>query len=110
MIKLFTSYDSFLVQSVRSELDALAIPYMVKNEFAGGAIGELPWQEAQQELWLLDEGWADKAHRVVDALVSNRKGAEKREATEWVCATCDENNGPAFDSCWHCGQQRPLNG
>lgn len=107
MIRLFTSDDGFLVQSVRSELDARAIPYMVKNEFAGGAVGELPWQEAQQELWLLDEGWADKAHRVVDALVANITKTDKPHVGEWVCASCEEDNGPAFDSCWHCGKQRP---
>ena len=55
MIKLFTSSDPFLLQSVKSELDALSIPYLVKNEFAGGAMGELPWQESQPELWLIDE-------------------------------------------------------
>ncbi|HBF72819.1 MAG TPA: DUF2007 domain-containing protein, partial [Alteromonas australica] len=43
MIKLFSSDDMFLMQSLKSELDALAIPYMIKNEYASGAMGELPW-------------------------------------------------------------------
>ena len=55
MKKLFTSQDAFEMQAVRSELDALSIPYMVKNEFASGAIGELPWQDSQQEVWLVDD-------------------------------------------------------
>ena len=55
MKKLFSSLDRFEIQAVRSELDALSIPYLVKNEYAGGAVGELPWQDAQQELWLIDD-------------------------------------------------------
>ena len=55
LIKLFSSDDMFLMQSLKSELDALAIPYMIKNEYASGAMGELPWQDTQPELWLIDD-------------------------------------------------------
>ena len=76
MIKLFTSSDPFLLQSVKSELDALSIPYLVKNEFAGGAMGELPWQESQPELWLIDESWSTRANKVVNSLMDSHEPAE----------------------------------
>jgi len=103
VIKLYTSSDSFLMQSVKSELDALAIPYMVKNEYASGAVGELPWQEAQPELWLLDESWAAKANSVVDALTNSDSSKQRG----WHCNQCDEQNGAAFDVCWQCSHPRP---
>ena len=66
MKKLFSSQDAFELQAVRSELDALSIPYMVKNEFASGAIGELPWQDSQQEVWLVDDSWYARASKVIE--------------------------------------------
>ncbi len=104
MKKLFSSLDPFELQAVRSELDALCIPYMVKNEYAGGAIGELPWQEAQQELWLLDEAWFNRASEVVDALTKAKRNTSAAFLTDWVCAGCGEENGSAFDSCWQCAK------
>lgn len=104
MIKLFTSSDPFLLQSVKSELDALSIPYLVKNEFAGGAMGELPWQESQPELWLIDESWSTRANKVVNSLMDSH---EPTEQFPWVCGHCNEPNGEAFDTCWKCGESRP---
>ena len=105
MKKLFTSPDAFELQAVRSELDALSIPYMVKNEFASGAIGELPWQDAQQEVWLVDDSWYARASKVIEAFTqkSNRSVVPHQD---WVCANCDEENGSAFDVCWQCGADK----
>ena len=105
--KLFSSEDAFELQAVRSELDALSIPYMVKNEFASGALGELPWQEAQQELWLVDDTWFNRASKVVDGIKANfisSQAGEDTEAREWVCKGCGEENGSAFEVCWQCGE------
>jgi len=101
VIKLFSTDDPFLFQRVKSELDAHSIPYMVKNEFAGGALGEVPWQEAQPELWLVDDDWAARAMQIVNALEATDTQAQNRD---WYCTSCNEENGSAFDSCWHCGE------
>ena len=105
MKKLFTSPDAFELQAVRSELDALSIPYMVKNEFASGAIGELPWQDAQQEVWLVDDSWYARASKVIEAFTqkSNKSVVPNQD---WVCGNCDEENGSAFDVCWQCGADK----
>lgn len=106
MKKLFSSEDAFQLQAVRSELDALSIPYMVKNEFASGALGELPWQEAQQELWLVDDTWFHRASQVVDGIKANftsSQGRHGEDGCEWLCNSCGEENGSAFEVCWQCG-------
>ncbi len=102
MKKLFSSLDRFEIQAVRSELDALSIPYLVKNEYAGGAVGELPWQDAQQELWLIDDTWYQRASAIVSALVARMTQSSEGANNDWICASCSEENGAAFDHCWHC--------
>tara|TARA_Y100000114_G_scaffold122015_1_gene117272 strand:- start:171 stop:491 length:321 start_codon:yes stop_codon:yes gene_type:complete len=103
--KLFTSQDAFELQAVRSELDALSIPYMVKNEFASGAIGELPWQDSQQEVWLVDDSWYARASKVIELFI--QKSNDKAVSSEdWICGECSEQNGAAFDVCWQCGAEK----
>ena len=101
MKKLFSSQDAFELQAVRSELDALSIPYMVKNEFASGAIGELPWQDSQQEVWLVDDTWYTRASKVVEALIG-RTSDKADMQSDWRCQQCGEENGGAFELCWQC--------
>jgi len=98
MQKLFSHSDRFLIQSVRSELDARNIPYLVKNEYASGAVGELPWQDVQPEIWLLDEHWHSRARTIIDALLP----AETSASSDWQCPQCGEVNGASFAFCWHC--------
>lgn len=107
MKKLFSSLDRFEIQAVRSELDALSIPYLVKNEYAGGAVGELPWQDAQQELWLIDDTWYQRASAIVSSLVARMTQSSEGANNNWICASCGEENGAAFDHCWHCQTLRP---
>lgn len=94
------------MQSVKSELEALSIPYMVKNEFASGAVGELPWQDSQPELWLLDESWLTKVNRII-AMVENNSMEAQGQA--WQCGQCHEENGGAFAVCWNCASEPPQN-
>jgi hypothetical protein len=103
--KLFSSQDAFEMQAVRSELDALSIPYMVKNEFAGGAIGELPWQDTQQEVWLVDDSWYARASKVIEAIV-HKSRTTNNSSEDWRCGGCGEENGSAFDVCWQCGAEK----
>ncbi|WP_394221431.1 DUF2007 domain-containing protein [Alteromonas gracilis] len=103
MKKLFSSQDAFELQAIRSELDALSIPYMVKNEFAGGAIGELPWQDSQQEVWLVDDSWYARASKVVNAFIQKANDAPVA-SEDWRCNNCGEENGSAFEVCWQCGE------
>ncbi|NMH59252.1 DUF2007 domain-containing protein [Alteromonas ponticola] len=103
MKKLFASDDRFLVQQVRSELEALDIPYLMKNEFISGAIGELPWQEVMPEIWLIDDTWEAKASKVIDVLKQNlQDDNDKMCAQLWQCPQCHELNEPEFESCWQC--------
>ncbi|GGW94427.1 putative signal transducing protein [Alteromonas halophila] len=100
MKQLFVSAEPFMMQSLRSALDAAGVPYMMKNEYAGGALGELPWQDTQQELWLVDESWGKTAQRVLSHWQAEHDGST---SGDWCCHCCGEENGGAFERCWACG-------
>ncbi|GEA10710.1 DUF2007 domain-containing protein [Alteromonas sp. KUL49] len=104
MIKLLSTDDALLMQSAKSEFDALGIPYLVKNEFAGGAVGEIPWIEACPELWLVDVSWLSRATMVISSLNDT---LSDNDFAEWHCTVCEEKNGAAFDFCWQCETAKP---
>lgn len=93
------------MQSLKSELDALAIPYMIKNEYASGAMGELPWQDTQPELWLIDDTWQARANQVMDALMAHSVSSPGIKSKSGFVAIV-KKNGAAFDFCWQCEHQR----
>lgn len=97
MLKLFSHDDRFLIQQLRSELEAAGIPHLLKNEYASGAVGELPWQDTQLEVWLVDEEWYDKAAKILATLHPARMSREG-----WTCPSCGEQNDGHFGLCWQC--------
>lgn len=105
MEKLFDSDDRFLIQRLRSELETAGIPYLMKNEYVAGAVGELPWQDVQQQVWLLDESWSQQAGKLVHTLqADDRNSGEK---TDWQCQQCGEANEGEFAICWQCQAPKP---
>jgi len=99
--KLYVSEDWFSIQQVAQLLDANRIPYMVKNEFSLGAVGELSPFDAIPEVWLIDDDWYSKAKSLVDDLRHMDVGDET-----WCCPNCKEENEPSFQLCWACGQAK----
>lgn len=98
MIKVYGHGDPFMIQQVRNMLDMRDVPYLVKNSFLSGAMGELPPHELEQEIWLMDDEWFAK----VQAWLNEMEGAPSLHA-DWCCSSCQETNGSAFESCWRCG-------
>ena len=103
MKKLFVSEDWFSIQQVAQLLEANRIPYLVKNEFAHGAIGELAPLDAIPEVWLLDDDWYAKASALVDDLKHVAVAA-----SSWHCPHCGEENAGSFELCWQCGTANPV--
>ena len=87
------------VSLVRGLLERAGIACMIKNEALAGALGEIPFLECQPELWVLSDGDAYPAERIV------KRHLEISERLEdWKCPTCGENNEGQFGACWHCGE------
>lgn len=98
MKKLFVSDDWFSILQVTQVLDANRIPFLVKNEFASGAVGEISPLDALPEVWLLEDDWYARANALIEDLRHLPV-----ESDSWVCDECGEENDGNFKLCWQCG-------
>ena len=100
MKKLITIENPFVLANIKATLEQEGIPCFIKNEFVGGASGELPHFELWPEIWVINEEQHTEAYSLVESI--NQKSLDD----SWICAACKEPNGEAFASCWNC-QQSP---
>lgn len=94
------SDDLFVMQRAKDVLEAKGITCLIKNQFASGAMGEIPPQDCIPELWLLDESWAPRAERILAEL------DERPQQGAWHCPQCRELNEAQFAICWNCQDSR----
>lgn len=84
-------------QLVSDTLADLGIPNRILNVHAAGALGDLPFLQAQPEVWIEDDAQAERAREALLHMqaVSIGDGAP--------CPRCGEINPGNFLSCWNCG-------
>ena len=72
----------------------------LRNQFASGAVGEIPVDQGRVQLWLNDvREWAN-AQVLLEQL--DRPIA----ASSWQCVACQESIEDQFTACWQCGIER----
>jgi len=96
---IYTHENRFLVSNARNILENENIDVILKNEFIGGAAGDLAPFDTWQELWVEDKD-AAKAEELLSRLT------ESNATTEWTCPDCGEANGASFEVCWNCQKSR----
>jgi hypothetical protein len=96
--RVFSSWNYAAAHHARNLLEVEGIRAVVRNEMLSSAMGELPPAECQIEVWVLQDGDAERAHRVLQG------GSASGEA--WVCGRCEEKIEPQFTQCWRCGADR----
>ena len=77
-------------------LSSLGIRTHIFNANAAGALGEVPFMQAQPEVWVDDDAQALRAREVLADILNAAPGAEK------TCPHCGERNPGNFLSCWQC--------
>jgi putative signal transducing protein len=97
---LYTHENRFLVSNVQNLVQNAHITIMLKNEFAGGAAGDLVPHETWLEIWVNDEDF-DTATAVISSSFS------KQNDIDWTCVKCNEINDASFDFCWSCQSEAP---
>ena len=101
MKRVFSSFDLVAVHHARNLLQVEGIAAEVRNELLGSAMGQLPPNECQVELWVLDDAEAERAEQLL------RHGARRvTSASAWRCSACGEPGEPQFTQCWRCGAYR----
>lgn len=78
-------------------LSSLGIVSHIFNANAAGALGEVPFLQAQPELWVDDDTQAQRAREALAEIMRAEPGKDK------TCPHCGEHNPGNFLSCWHCG-------
>jgi hypothetical protein len=95
--RVYSSFDLVAVHHARNLLESEGIRAEVRNERLASAMGELPPAECQAEVWVMDEGDAQRAERLL------REGRPVTGAA-WNCPACGERLEPQFTQCWRCGR------
>ena len=99
---IYTSFDLIQVNNVRNLLAAYGIAATLRNEFLGGAAGELPLNEVWPELWVEDH-YAVRAQDLI-----NEYETSEETVTAWHCPCCGELIEGQFSQCWSCSTMRPT--
>lgn len=88
-------------QLVVDALSSLGIASHIFNANAAGALGEVPFLQAQPEVWVEDDARECQAREVLADFLNVKPSAEK------ICPHCGERNPGNFLSCWQCGSLLP---
>ena len=83
-------------QLAADALSSLGIRTHIFNANAAGALGEVPFMQAQPEIWIDDDAQELRARKVLADILGAAPGEDK------TCPHCGERNPGNFLSCWQC--------
>ncbi len=88
-------------QLAADALSSLGIVTHIFNANVAGALGEVPFMQAQPEIWVDDDTQETRAREALAGL----RDAPLRD--EKACPHCGETNPGNFMSCWQCSSALP---
>lgn len=99
-MKKVTSSDSLVtISHYRNLLISEGIPAFIRNEYLGGIVGEMPFQEVWPELWVENDLDYDRARQLIDSA----NILHESPSSPWQCPVCNADNEGQFSACWKCG-------
>ena len=104
MRKVYSCNSIIELQPYKFALKAKGIEFLIKNEFAQGAIGELPPTDALPQIWVLN----DDDFALAEQLCIEVEQEQLQLSEDWRCANCDEINASSFEYCWQCQTIKPA--
>ncbi|TNC83100.1 MAG: DUF2007 domain-containing protein [Oleiphilus sp.] len=99
--RVFAHDNILLVHNIKNILEREGIHCELRNDLMSSAAGEVPPIEVWPEI-RVDEHELSLARSIIEKALNG-----DLSATSWMCMTCMEDNAPAFELCWKCGQLRP---
>lgn len=99
MIRLYQAGNLQEAHLLLHALQAEGIEARVFNEYAQGALGDIPFPNAYPEVWLVHDSDLSRARLLVYSF-------ERRPPVQGsvLCPHCGEDNPSNFETCWHCGE------
>lgn len=95
MQAIYSHQNLFQVTNIKNLLEAKGILSVIKNEYAGGAVGEIAFADSWAELYLVDEQQTDAALLLINE-------TQQHKLDDWQCSECGEVNAGSFELCWKC--------
>ena len=103
-LQTFTHRERPFANLLKERLATEGIACLVRNDELSSALGEIPFVECYPELWVVDEEVWPRAR----LLLEKWQGEGAEMAPEWLCPVCGERLEGQFQSCWKCGEERPV--
>lgn len=97
MKKVYSALNLPDAHIVANLLIQAGIVTRVFNANAAGALGELPVDSAQPQLWVERDNDEARARALIVAFQSANIRTEQR-----ACQSCGELNPGNFETCWNC--------
>lgn len=103
MIRIHLAQDIQQASLILHVLEQHDIKVNILNQYAQGALGELPFTQSYPEIWV-EEIFSDKAKRLINNF-------EKLPLNDNIvyCIRCNEVNPENFETCWSCGSILKIN-
>jgi len=102
MKMVYTHENIIYVGHYQNLLKLSGIDAVIKNQFLGGAAGELGLSDVWPQLWVIDDAQFEQAK----LLIAEEKEQSFSQAS-WVCPNCHEKNEGSFEFCWNCQTPAP---
>lgn len=99
-VKVYSDNNLSMVGSLQNYLLQHDIQAEIRNQYAGGVLGELPL-DIWPELWVSEHDTLE-ARQLLDQ-VANSHTAES-VGPDWLCKYCRESNPGNFELCWQCAK------
>jgi hypothetical protein len=96
MKMIYTNENPFIVSNAKNILESHGIDVILKNEFSSSAVGEISAFDTWVEIWVRNGSDYEKAFEIIESSLS------PKDADEWLCDECEEDNDAAFEICWNC--------
>lgn len=98
---VFQHENPIIVGNIKNILENIGVKTQLRNEYIGGAAGELPPTDTAIELWVVNDRDEERALSEIDNINF------PSSSIDWYCKKCGEVNAAAFEVCWNCGSERP---
>ena len=95
---VFTADTLLEAHLIKQMLDSESIPAYVFNEYANGAMGEIPLTSVWPEVWIEYDNCRLRALNII----SRYRGSHDFESDR-LCHRCQVQNPENFELCWQCG-------
>jgi hypothetical protein len=92
------------INHVKNLFEAAGIRCTLRNALLTGIAGEIPFDQAAAQLWVLD----DSQLWLAEEVLTDWRRARFTAGPAWTCAECGEWLEGQFSQCWQCGAEKPA--